>query len=850
VTTEKADDLSLAGFLDRYRASVTQAVLEAYPPVYTAANRTDWGFDLSPLKRRPKGAQADAIRAAAVSLARQRGTNVVGEMGTGKTFVAAAAAYLAGCKRVLVLCPPHLVRKWCREIEHTVPGAEAVICKTVADVRLAYRDRRRYPGLLQFVVLSRESAKLGLTWRPVYRARKDGDPLRCCACGADLYGVVNKGRGSAEEVVPLTPGDLSVKKRYCEAERVDRHAPKSRWTDGKPPTRVCGAPLWGSTARLQRGGFAWTPGTPPVWPAQGSGPRRIALADYIARRMPGAFDLLVSDEVHEYKARESAQGIAAGQLAEATKRTLTLTGTLFGGYASTLFYLLWRFTGAIREEFGIDEVSRWVSTYGIVEKVTKYSDEEVAGAVGRMTRRKRGKTTTRERPGVTPALLLYLLPNSAFVRLADVAADLPPVTDEVALVEMDDRPQPDRDATRAPAETTQARAYAKLEQDVRAEARRLLALGSKRLLGAMLQSLLAYPDACYRREEVRDPKTHAVVATAPALRDDWVYPKEALLLRTADAERAQSRNVLVYVTHTESRDVTPRLHRLLEARGHRVAVLKRDPGPAAARAAWVQKHVKAGFNVLLCHPRLVQTGLDLVDFPTIFWFEPDYSVYTLRQASRRSWRIGQTRPVRVIYAMYAGTLQTLALQLIAQKTRASLLVEGELASGGLLDQAGEEDVQYALARKLVEGEAGGEESLEALFAEARAAETEVEGVLATDAAVAEDVTPDTPAQAAVLAAALLERPPAPERAAEELDFGDPLEATPEEAAAAQAAWAAVLRPPAPDPPVAAAATAPAPEPTPAPVVRTAALDQWALWARERGHDIEALRRKGKRGRGR
>jgi hypothetical protein len=350
--------------------------------------------------------------------------------------------------------------------------------------------------------------------------------------------------------------------------------------------------------------------------------------------------------------------------------------------------------------------------------------------------------------------------------------------------------------------------------------------------------------------------------------------------------------VLVYVTHTESRDVTPRLHRLLEARGHRVAVLKSDTVPSAEREAWVQKHVKAGFNVLLCHPRLVQTGLDLVDFPTIFWFEPDYSVYTLRQASRRSWRIGQTRPVRVIYAMYAGTLQTLALQLIAQKTRASLLVEGELASGGLLDQAGEEDVQYALARKLVEGEAGGEESLEALFAEARAAETEVEGVLATDAAVAEDVTPDTPAQAAVLAAALLERPPAPERAAEELDFGDPLEATPEEAAAAQAAWAAVLaaallerppaperaaeeldfgdpleatpeeaaaaqaawvavlRPPAPDPPVAAAATAPAPEPTPAPVVRTAALDQWALWARERGHDIEALRRKGKRGRGR
>ncbi len=30
--------------------------------------------------------------------------------------------------------------------------------------------------------------------------------------------------------------------------------------------------------------------------------------------------------------------------------------------------------------------------------------------------------------------------------------------------------------------------------------------------------------------------------------------------------------------------------------------------------------------MLVCHPRLVQTGLDLVEFPTIVWAETDYSV--------------------------------------------------------------------------------------------------------------------------------------------------------------------------------------------------------------------------------
>ncbi len=45
--------------------------------------------------------------------------------------------------------------------------------------------------------------------------------------------------------------------------------------------------------------------------------------------------------------------------------------------------------------------------------------------------------------------------------------------------------------------------------------------------------------------------------------------------------------------------------------------------------------VKEGVDVLVRHPRLVQTSLDLVDFPIIVWFETDYSDYTMRQTSRR-----------------------------------------------------------------------------------------------------------------------------------------------------------------------------------------------------------------------
>jgi len=83
----------------------------------------------------------------------------------------------------------------------------------------------------------------------------------------------------------------------------------------------------------------------------------------------------------------------------------------------------------------------------------------------------------------------------------------------------------------------------------------------------------------------------------------------------------------------------------------------------------------------------------------VVFYQPEYSVYTLRQAARRSWRIGQKEPVRVVYMAYRGTLQEAALVLIAQKARSSLALEGELVEGGLVSAA-EEDPTVALAKAL------------------------------------------------------------------------------------------------------------------------------------------------------
>jgi hypothetical protein len=115
-------------------------------------------------------------------------------------------------------------------------------------------------------------------------------------------------------------------------------------------------------------------------------------------------------------------------------------------------------------------------------------------------------------------------------------------------------------------------------------------------------------------------------------------------------------------------------------------------------------------QVCICHPKLVQTGLDLLDFPTILFYETGYSTYVLRQASRRSWRIGQKQAVRVGFLSYAGTAQESCLRLMGKKLLVSLAMEGKLQADGLQLMDDDSDLLTAMARELVTRQGVGEEA--------------------------------------------------------------------------------------------------------------------------------------------
>ena len=117
----------------------------------------------------------------------------------------------------------------------------------------------------------------------------------------------------------------------------------------------------------------------------------------------------------------------------------------------------------------------------------------------------------------------------------------------------------------------------------------------------------------------------------------------------------------------------------------------------------------------------------------------------MRQASRRSWRIGQTRPVKVVFMSYRNTLQADALKLVAKKLQSSLAVEGELPEDGLAAYGDDgDDLIMALARKIVNGDEEDEaETVEQVFAQARDAEAQAEEYLVDDGWKAVEIEPET-----------------------------------------------------------------------------------------------------------
>jgi hypothetical protein len=221
-----------------------------------------------------------------------------------------------------------------------------------------------------------------------------------------------------------------------------------------------------------------------------------------------------------------------------------------------------------------------------------------------------------------------------------------------------------------------------------------------------------------------------LIAATRDLDENVVYAKERRLVEEIKLSLERGRKVQVYAVYTQKRDVTRRLERILAKEGIRVAVLTTQVAPEE-REAWYERQLRSGLQVCIAHPRLVQTGLDLLPMSDIFFYETGYSIYTLRQASRRSWRIGQRNNVNVKFFFYSGTMQETCLRLMGKKLLVSLAMEGKFATDGLQSIDEGDDILMAMARELVT-EKGIGESADAVWKRLVEKQSEVFGVRAAE----------------------------------------------------------------------------------------------------------------------
>ncbi len=625
--------------------------------------------------------QKHVIAAAYEGLKHKRGLYLVGEPGIGKTPMGATLALLMQrhARRgqvTVVMAPPHLTPKWERETRQIAARAgiqhHIEIVRRVEDVVPFMQQAERWPvSDLKMLIIPREMAKLtegwepAVVWQPVYipqweagerpddvppdmaRFKKTVQPT-CPHCGET---VVHEKNGA---IVVATKRHLTRSKRTC---------------------HVCHQPLWQDKRSFSK------PKKGQKYPTKNP---RIPLAELLARRYPGRILLFMPDEVHELKSSKSIQGLAMMQLANSARYMVGLTGTLYGGNASSLYGLEFTVNDRVRRKYpwGHQGLNSWVKRMGVLERVVEYKpDYDETGAYS-------GKRTIkhqpREAPGSSPEMVREIIDHTLFVGLLDSGRQMP---------DFEEIPVP------IPMTPTMQARYDNTKQELGSYLMQCMLEGDNTFMGAYLQGMLSWPSAAFRNNDfIHNRKTITVdehgeeiitrnpykVCTLEAVNDD-ILPKEQWLLETIAAELEAGRNVGVFCRQTGTRDIQPRLERLITEHIPlaRPWIMYGSKIPADKREERLAAELKRGTNVFICNPRLVQTGLDLVEFPTLIFYEVEYSLYVMGQASRRAWRIIQDRSCKVYYPHYTDCMEERAVQLVGQKQAAANLLAGQGTGEGL-----------------------------------------------------------------------------------------------------------------------------------------------------------------------
>lgn len=670
---ELSGDAQVLPFVAKYAKVISQHIKNAFDPVY----KFDLGDYRKQINRIRLGdkrqfklylPQKHVIAAALKGFEHMRGIALIAEMGTGKTGMGSGIAYLLPRKRgdvSVIVCPPHLVKKWARELAWMGRSIIRQI-DSVQDLFRALRDVDVNPNIPAFFIIKRDLTKLGSGFKPAVRWRQ-----------TKKYGAV-----------PICP-TCGTKVRNGS----DHFPEPAYFESGKRSCNQCHSPLW-RESRFAGGSY------------------RPRLDKLIKKLLKDRLNLLIWDEIHEAKSVDTGNGEAFARLGMVARKVLALTGTPMNGRSSSLFnieYVLnpetWkqfprggsdRFEArergskkwpkrdenfqSSRKVFG-QSLKLWVDVMGVreyVEVVTNGKEVSTGAKTGTTEKEETQTSTHDEIPGITPDLVGFMMYHSIYLSLGDFNQWLP-VYDE----RTEDIPMSWEMSSRYDSTDGTVKAYMK---DHRRDSGGIIGL-----LSSYQEWGLGWPNSPNRTVEIihtkkdRDEKNkRVVVSTCEGIENLTMTPKEERLIELVNESLNDGRPCIVYVRQTQTNDIQNRIAKLLQdhvplARPY----ILRSTTAAEQRERIINEKYAAGVNVMICHPKLVETGLDLIQFPRIIVYEIIYTLTTLMQAVRRALRLNQKSDLcEVIYLYYGGTLEEKAMKLMSTKQRAMNMLLGKLGLTG------------------------------------------------------------------------------------------------------------------------------------------------------------------------
>lgn len=682
-------------------------------------------------------AQKDAIQAVSNNIDNSniKTTLIVSEMGTGKTILGSASVYVNSKKKSLsfILSPSHLVEKWQREIETYIPDSLCFIIENFKDVDMVFKMKDN-PLICKniYAIISSGKAKIDASKQPsaIYSVAKQ--KFICPNCGRVLTKLKNTGTGRRKDYksVPLDYDDFFIYNndnsfcKKCNTPLWSIKSNDSQWIDlgsagyvnkkmllslnekkelkefeksfSKENYRISNKELSRYRYLKQKekndlytmlSGYIESEGNSASLKdinffealsdyvtenkSNETTIRKYPIAKYINKKYKNKIDYLIVDEIHEFSSR-ALQGQAMANLASASKKIIGLTGTLLNGYADGLFYILYRTMPSLilEDGFAYKDCLKFSEEYGVIKKIQN----------GR-------RITKKKYPGVSPLLFTkYMIDNTLFLSLTDMMDGLPSYNEIPIGIDLEPSVYDKY--------TNIVEQYNDLSSNPNAD--------RTGLVGNVLHLLATYSDQPFGNPNLYNTKTKDILieVSEPDSGDLYIRSKERALMKIIKEKVADGEKVLVYYNYSNN-NVQERLQNIIKKDGFKCSILK--TGNAAKREEWINKELDKGLDVLICNPKLVETGLDLLDFTTIVFFDIGYNIFTVRQASRRSWRLSQNKAVEVYFLYYKETVQETTLSIIAQKMNAAMTLEGKFSEEGLRAMTNaEEDIMGQVAKSLKE----------------------------------------------------------------------------------------------------------------------------------------------------